>query len=276
MKRSIFVFLLLIIDTGKLAQSQQNQNEILSRDVLENIADEISGKITFEHVRDLGALSRWYGSDDMEKAASYIVDKAKRYGLSDIRLERFNVDRDTYYWMQKPWLAWNCETAELRMLKPERQLIASYEANTPCILVYSRDADVETEVVYVGKGVEPTEYQGKDVRGKIVLAYGSPWEVSKIAIFQMGAAGILYPPGLDKPGLNSNNIVQTRIKPWSDDGNKKSTFGFSLSANQARSILNDLENGEKIILHAIVKAEVRVPGSHVGVTATLPGAVYPE
>lgn len=276
MKGRTAFFSLLIILMGSLAQGQHNQNEILSRDVLERIAGEVSGKIAFEHIRDLGIFSRWYGSDDMEKAAGYVLSKAERYGLSDICLERFNVNRDTYYWMQKPWLAWDCETAELRMHKPERQLIASYEANTPCVLVYSRDADVEAEVVYVGKGVEAAEYQGKDVKGKIVLAYGNPWAVSKIAIFEMGAAGILYGPGLDKPGLNSNNIVQTRIRPWSDDGDKRSTFGFSLSTHQARSILDYLEKGQKVVLRAVVKAEVRVPGSHVGVTATIPGTVYPE
>jgi hypothetical protein len=35
--------------------------------------------------------------------------------------------------------------------------------------------------------------------------------------------------------------------------------------------MNLLESGEKVILQAKVKAEVRVPGYHQGVVATIPG-----
>ena len=275
--KSKFLFLMAMIGVlSGFAPAQEHQNEILPRTIMEKIAGEVSGKIAFEHIRDLGIYSRWYGSDDMEKAAGFIADRAKLYGLSDVRKEQFPVDQDTYYWMQKPWLAWNCEMAELRILEPERRLIASYEANTTCVLVYSRDTDIEAEVVYVGKGVDPSDYEGKDMRGKIVLAYGNPWEVSKIAVFRFGAAGILSGPALDKPGLTSTTISQMRIKPWSEDGTQKSTFGFSLSVNQAKEMLKYLESGKKVLVQARVKAEVRSPGTHVGVTATIPGTDDPE
>ena len=71
------------------------------------------------------------------------------------------------------------------MVKPYHKLISSYEANCPCVLVYSRDTDIEAEVVYVGRGTELKDYEGKDVRGKIVLATGNPWIVSKLAVFQI-------------------------------------------------------------------------------------------
>jgi hypothetical protein len=258
------------------ALAQLHQNEILPRTVMDTIAGEVSGKIAFEHIRDLGIYSRWYGSDDMEKAADFIVDRAGLYGLSDVRKERFPVDRDTYYWMQKPWLAWNCEIGELRILEPERRLIASYEANTTCVLVYSRDTDIEAEVIYVGKGVDPSDYEGKDLRGKVVLAYGNPWDVSKAAVFRYGAAGILSCPALGRPGPASTEIGQMRIKPWSEDGAKESTFGFSLSANQGNEMMRYLESGKKVLVKARIKAEVRVPGNHVGVTATIRGTDYPD
>ncbi len=60
-------FLLLIILMGSPVQGQHNQNEILSRDVLEKIAGEISGKIAFflgrrlkEHsCADFASSYRW-------------------------------------------------------------------------------------------------------------------------------------------------------------------------------------------------------------------------
>jgi hypothetical protein len=47
------------------------------------------------------------------------VDHAARRTL---RSERHlaggvSVDKDTYYFMQKPWLAWNCQAGELRMVE---------------------------------------------------------------------------------------------------------------------------------------------------------------
>jgi len=165
---------------------------------------------------------------------------------------------------------------ELRLLEPERRLFASYEANTPCVLVYSRDTDIEAEVIYVGQGVKPEDYEGKDVRGKIVFAGGNPWDVSKIAVFRYGAAGVLAAMGLDMPGLSSTEIFQMRMKPWSEDGSQKSTFGFMLSLNQAKELLSYFQSGKKVVAQARVKAEVRSPGTHVGVTATIPGTDYPD
>lgn len=268
---SVFLFLLLNISFG-----QKKQDELLSREIMEKIGKEVSGKICFEHIRDLTVFCKYYGSDAMEKAAAQIKDKAKKYGLSDAYIERFKVDVNTNYWMKKPRLAWNCDFGELRMVKPYRELIASYEANCPSVLACSRDTEVKAEVVYVGKGTEVRDYEGKDVKGKIVLAYGRPWDVSKIAIFQMGAAGILWGQRLDQPGFSSTTVYQTRIQPWNEDKTQFSTFGFSLSADQSRSLMNLIESGEKVILQAKVKAEVRVPGYHQGVVATIPGSTYPD
>ncbi len=259
-----------------MARGQDYQKYLLPERTLDKIVGEASGKICFEHIRDLSVFCKWYGSDGMQKAAELILSKAKDYGLTDARIERFEVDENTYYWMQKPWLAWNCELGELRMKAPLEKLITSYEADCPCVLVNSRNTDVEAEVVYVGSGTESKDYEGKDVGGKIVLAYGDPWEVSQMAVLDRGAAGILTALRLNLPGYTSNTIIQTRIKPWNKEKTRSSTFGFFLSTNQAREILNMLEKGEKVVVEAKVKAEVRVPGFHPGVVATIPGSTYPD
>ena len=276
MKRRIWFVCVLFLISFTILYAQKHQNELVKRDLLEKFSGEVSGKICFEHIRDLSVFCRWYGSDDMEKAALLVESKAKKYGLSDVRVERFPVDEDTYYYMQKPWFSWNCEMGELRMIEPRHELITSVEANSPCVLVNSRNADVQAEVVYVGMGTDPKDYEGKDVRGKIVLASGYPWDVSKLAIFENDAAGVLIAMGLDLPGSESTEIYRTRICPWNEDKTKLSTFGFYLSVNQGRSILTRLERGETVVMHAKVKAEVRVPGVHQGVVASIPGTTYPE
>lgn len=274
-KRILIAFGLIVAMVSGIF-AQHNQSEIVSRDLIEKFVGEVSGKIALEHIRDLSVLCRWYGSDDMFEAAEIVKAKAQRYGLSDVRIEKFKVDTETYYYMQKPWHAWNCTSGELRLIEPKNKLITSYDANGPCVLVNSRDADITAEVVYVGSGTSPKDYAGKDVRGKIVLANGYPWEVSKQAIFEHGAAGVLVSWMLDNPGSASTEIYQTRIAPWNKDKSKKSTFGFFLSTNQGRILLQELQRGKKVVVHAKVKAEVRVPGFHPGVVATIPGSTYPD
>jgi len=271
MKRRIILCLMLGVMAVGSSFAQVVPNEIVRRDILEKIQGEVSGKICYERIRDLSVFNKWYGSDDMEKAALQIVAKLKDYGVGDAHVERFEVGPDTYYWMQKPYAAWNCRQGELRMLEPRRELLASLDADYTCVLVNSRDADVSAEVIYVGQGIEARDYEGKDVRGKFVLAYGDPWPVSKIAIFEKGAAGVLWGRNVNYTGLNSNTVTQTRIAPWSDDRTKSSTFGFSLSANQARVLTELIRKGEKVVLQARVRAEVRSPGPHFGVIATIPG-----
>jgi hypothetical protein len=274
-KRILIVFGLITFIASPVF-NQCNQSEVVSRELIEKFAGEVSGKIAFEHIRDLSVLCRWYGSDDMIEAAELVKAKAQRYGLADVRIEKFNVDADTYYYMQKPWYAWNCSSGELRMVEPRNKLITSYDANGPCVLVNSRNADIKTEVVYVGNGTSAKDYEGKDVRGKIVLADGNPWDVSKQAIFEHEAAGVIVSWMLGIAGSHSTEIYQTRIAPWNQDKTKLSTFGFFLSTNQGRILLQELKIGEKVVVHAKVKAEVRVPGFHPGVVATIPGTTYPD
>jgi hypothetical protein len=56
---------------------------------------------------------------------------------------------------------------------------------------YSHSADVETELIDVGNGANEADYNGKDVRGKIVLADGVLAGVQQIAVIEHGAAGIV-------------------------------------------------------------------------------------
>jgi aminopeptidase YwaD len=274
--RAGFLFLCLIPLAEPSLAAQVSRCELPDRVLLENIAGEVSGKICFEHIRDLSVLCKWYGSDDMQKGADRIASQARRYGLHDVRVEKFPVDADSYYFMQKPWNAWNCTSGELRMIAPRRALITSTDANALCVLVNSRNADVTAEVVYVGEGTRDADYAGRDVKGKLVLASGRPWPVAQIAIFKKKAAGILCSWGIDVPGPASTDIFQTPIPPWDESRSQPSTFGFFLSTDQGREILALLERGEKVVMHAGIEAEVRIPGFHQGVSAVIPGTEFPE
>ena len=78
-----------------------------------------------------------------------------------------------------------------RRLAAKETLLGSFADAKTSIADFSRPADVTAELVDAGSGEKAADYAGKDVRGKIVLAFGSIGEVMDQAVWRRGAAGIL-------------------------------------------------------------------------------------
>jgi hypothetical protein len=148
--------------------------------------------------------------------------------------------------------------------------IASYAAEPVVLAEDSESADVTTELVDMGDGTKESDYARKTVKGKIVLVSAQPGPVQDLAVGKFGAAGIVSYARNQKTawwGEDENLIRWGHLETFS--ANK--TFGFMVSLKTARAMKQRLANGEKITLHAVVKA-----GQHAGnyevVTATIPGA----
>jgi aminopeptidase YwaD len=149
-------------------------------------------------------------------------------------------------------------------------LLASYEAEPVVLAEDSESADRTAELVDVGSGTSEADYAGKDVKGKIVLLGAQPGAVEDLAVGQFGAAGMVSYAQNQKTawwGEDENLIRWGHLETFS--ANK--TFAFMVSLKTARGMRERLARGEKITLHAVVKA-----GQHAGnyevVTTTIPGA----
>src|SRR5208337_265772 len=123
--------------------------------------------------------------------------------------------------------------------------------------------------VEVGEGTAESDYAGKDAKGKLVLVSAQPGAVQDLAVGKFGAAGMVSYAQNQKTawsGENQDAIRWGHLETFS--ANK--TFGFMLSLKTAHEMKERLAKGEKITLHAVVKA-----GQHAGkyevVTATIPG-----
>ena len=55
----------------------------------------------------------------------------------------------------------------------------------------SRSTHLEAELIDVGAGVSERDYEGRDVKGKVVLASGPAARVQQEAVWKRGAAGVL-------------------------------------------------------------------------------------
>jgi aminopeptidase YwaD len=263
------------------------------------LANELSGETAKRNLEVIATFHRQRGSKGFHSAAELVAERARAYGLSDVAIFEFPADGKIFYGTQRSRPAWDAEVGELSEIgdiswpacqgwqeEVERahkegkvgvlivcqasRLIGSYAAEPVVLAEDSESADVTAELVDVGEGTKESDYAGKNVKGKIVLVSASPGAVQELAVGKFGAAGIVSYAQNQKTawwGEDENLIRWGHLETFSEH----KTFAFMVSLKTARGFRERLGRGEKITLHAVVKA-----GQHAGnyevVTATIPGA----
>jgi Zn-dependent M28 family amino/carboxypeptidase len=194
------------------------------------LVNEISGEISFEHIR---WFTHWHrptaGSEGFEEVAKYIEKKAREYGLEDVR--RIDVRSDGP--------AWNLKSGELRVVEPfERRLAFSPEVQLS-VADNSRAANIRSaELIDIGEGTEK-DYEGKEVSGKVVLTSGPIGTAMSEAVWKRGALGVVAistARATDHP----DQITWMRVPLQSPDGSKQGTFGFVLSPREGQRLRREL------------------------------------
>ena len=99
--------------------------------------------------------------------------------------------------------SWTLEGGELWLLEPRVVKLGDVRETPTSVADNSPTADVTADLVDVGEGTEESDYAGKDVSGKIVLAFGPPDKVKELACWTRGAVGIV-------------SYHSTRTNPWTD------------------------------------------------------------
>jgi len=230
---------------------------------------EVNGVAALETVRELGRFHRVQGSPGFVAAAEFMKQRAVAAGLSDVAIERFPADGKTKYAHFLSHVGWNPVSATLEEVAPTPRLIESFPDLPVALADYSQDADVTTELVDVGQGTAAKDYDGKDVRGRIVLADGPLPAVHRLACEERGAAGFLSDfPNQATPwaGDDRDLIRWGHLSPYQ----LQNRFAFMISKRQAADFRARLAAGGKIVLRAQVAAKM-VPASYDVVVATIPG-----
>jgi hypothetical protein len=128
-------------------------------------------------------------------AAELVKRKLSAAGLGDASVERLPADGKTRYAHFLSYYGWDPISASLEEVAPRPGMIARFLESPVALADYSQDADVTAELVDVGRGLDAKSYEGRDVKGKIVLADGAVADVHRAACEERGAAGFLsaYP-----------------------------------------------------------------------------------
>lgn len=268
MKKRILV--LLALASPLFAPAQPRVVPFWDDRVVAAIHAEVDGVAALETIRELGRFHRVQGSPGFAAAAALMKRKAEDAGLSQAAIERFPADGRTKYAHFRSYPGWSPTAATLEEISPRPRVIARYPDLPVLLADYSQDADVTADLVDVGKGTDPRDYEGKDVRGRIVIADGDLPAVHRRACEERGAAGFL-------------SAFPNQHTPWSDEERdmvrwghlspyqSANRFAIMVSRRQADELRSRLVSGEKVRLRVSVRARM-VPDSYEVVTATIPGS----
>ena len=237
------------------------------------LASELSGESAKRSLEGLSRLHRMRGSRDFRRAAEQVIAALKSYGYADAHIEQFPADGRIFYGTQRSRPAWDADFAELWELDSSGNpfiRMASWDAAPIALAEDSTSADVTADLIDVGSGSSDADYAGKDVKGKIVLAGSQADAVQRIAVAKLGAAGIVSYAANQRTAWWKQDETLVR---WGhlETFSSAPTFAFMISLGDARTLQTRLAKGERIQLHAVVKAGQH-PGSYDIATATIPGS----
>jgi len=249
---------------------------LLPEDQVKALADELSGETAKRNLEGIVRNHRQRGSKGFHAAAELVAERARAYGLSDVTILRFPADGKIFYGPQRSRPPWDADFAELWELRKDDNawkpatLLASYESIPVSLAEDSESADVTADLIDVGNGTSESDYTGKDVRGKMVLAAAQPGAVQELAVEKFGAAGIIS-YALNQPqawrGEDDSLIRWGHLESFP----KTRTFAFMVSLKTSRALRERLAHGEQVRLHATVRAGQH-SGSYEVVTGVIPGS----
>jgi len=267
MKKNMLIALALIVSSGFVfSQVRISRPEtLLPLKTLQDIIGEASGELALQNEISLFPANRNRLPEEYVTSyyeVDFIMKKLKEYGIVKAEV----IDLPT-----RSATTWDAEMAELWITKPDLRKLVDLKEIRLSLCEGSVSTDTTAELVYVGPGNWESFYQGKEVKGKIVLVNGRPDMAKRLAVDKFGALGLVgyasshpeFDP--DEVGWAELNVSEKETP----------TFAFMVSTRQGQELRNLLERGTKIEVRAVAKTQM-VPYKEQMVSAILPGTDYPE
>ena len=148
--------------------------------LVSRLAEEISGARAKRIAEEISRFHRIQGSPGYNDAIEHVRSSLAAAGIES-KIHAYPADgrSKTYEWTAPP--AWVVRSGSLRQTDPVERHLASFDEIPQSVIAHSPGGTVEGELVHVGGGTDDADYDGADVRGKLVLACGRASEVEKKA-----------------------------------------------------------------------------------------------
>lgn len=248
------------------------------RPTLKKVQERLSGHIAKGYVADIIQHHRIQASPGFRRAAQYCLERFEEAGLS-AELLAFPAKEGVSWWAMPMFQEWEASEGVLYLVEPQEahQKLADYDELKFSLIQRSASFEGEAEVVLLEDGEEWADYEGLDVRGKVVLSSGDRDRLHYLAVEKHGAAGILFDGMKELPGLRQAMDVPDALQYtsfWWRGGESK-CFGFVLSPREGtrlRSLIKKREREGKSPVKVRAKVVSRFWDGELNVvSALIPG-----
>jgi hypothetical protein len=253
------------------------QGTLLDPAVRALLHEELSGETAKEHVIAITRYHRIQGSRGYHEAAEWVLAKLRQYGFDEEHawIETFPSDGKIRYQTWQSPSGWHIDGAELRMLEPRDERIVGFPEIAMSVVTYSNPGDVTAELVWVGGGTQESDYAGKDVKGKFVLATGYGGSVHRKAVLEKGAAAVVCYLDDERAAEHPDMLQYTGMWPKTEEL-ERTTFGFNLTNRQGEKLRALLTGGQRVVLRGKVEGVGLESFVMSVVVAKIDGSVRPQ
>ena len=246
-----------------------------------SLQEECSGPLAFQAIADISRYHRIQASPGFRQAAEYVYGRLLETNLQ-AEILTYPANTETTFWGSHSFQEWDGRSGTLHLTEPENQArkLADYRETPISLIQRSIAFEGEVEVVAVEKGETAAEYEGLDVKGKLVLARGNVHRVYDLAVRRRGAAGILFDGMTEvkpvRPAWALPDALQYTSFWWfGNDDKEPKCFGFVLSPREGerlRQLIRKQQDEGAGLVRARAHVDARLyDGTLEVVSATIPG-----
>jgi hypothetical protein len=228
---------------------------LLPEDIINAVVDTVSGFRAKDYVAEISRFHRIQASPGILEAMKYLEREIGKVSSAEVKIHKFEADGISEIGTWENLYGWKPKSATLRLLEPETELLADFQAEPISLAAQSTSSEFEGEVVYVGEGLEDSDYEGKDVKDKVVLTEGRASMVHRVACLERNAAGVLtfIPPA----GGDEIAYIRRYEGLWPRIGEaKKTKFAFALTQADGLRMKKWIGEGKTVRVKAKVEAKL--------------------
>ena len=250
--------------------------------LIETIQQAYSGRVAKEDVAAVIRHHRIQASPGYRAAAKYVLEELLLAGL-EAEIETYPADFRTQFWTAGSFQEWDASMGTLHLIQPddEARKLCDYREQKLSLIQRSISFSGEVEIVALEDGSRKVDYEGRDVKGKLVLTNADIGRVRAFAVEEFGAAGILFDGMRDAPPVRETmdlpDALQYTSFWWGGEPDEKKCFGFVLTPRHGarlRKLIKQRETKGEPPVVARAEVDARLyDGQMEVVSSVIPGKI---
>lgn len=220
------------------------------KNVQKILSEEFSIQELMEFITRLSNYHRIQGSNEIEEAGEYIRSVLSERNGYNVELKRYSYSEPQGSF--DPVIGWTIRNGELRLIKPREELLHSFKNSRTLVMAHSPKGIVEGEVVHIGDGIDPSNFDKFDVKGKIVLAYGYGAIVYRNALLKDASGLLMY-----RRTGTEDSVPYMGLFLTPEEVKEANLPALTISRSTADRLIRLIERGEKPIVRINVEADYR-------------------